>query len=51
MPKKMEYIREEEREVPGYGVYKPGDVVPYDEDLHSTGLFHVIERKEKEGDK
>ncbi len=48
MTKKMKYIGEEEREVPQYGVYKPGDVVEYDESLHNTGLFRVI--KKKEGD-
>lgn len=47
--KKMKYIGEEEREVPQYGVYKPGDVVDYEESLHDTGLFRVIKNR-KEGD-
>jgi hypothetical protein len=50
MPKKMKYIGEEEREVPQYGVFKPGDVVDFDENLHKTGLFSVVNSK-KEGDK
>jgi hypothetical protein len=50
--KKMKYIGEEEREVPGCGVFRPGDVVDFDERLHATGLFSVIENKTKakEGD-
>lgn len=47
----MKYIGQEEREVPGFGVYKPGDEVDFDETLHATGLFDVIDkRKRKEGD-
>jgi hypothetical protein len=43
--KKLLYISEEERIIPQYGVYKPGDEVDYNETLLSTGLF--IEKKEK----
>jgi hypothetical protein len=50
LTKKLVYIHEEEREIPGYGVYKTGDVVDYDETLIATGLFEVKEKK-KEGDK
>jgi hypothetical protein len=49
--KKMKYIGEEEREIPQFGVFKPGDEVDFDESLHNTGLFDVIEKKKKEGDK
>lgn len=53
MSKKLEYIGEEEREIPGHGVYKPGDVVDFDKTLHATGLFDEVGKKskEKEGDK
>jgi hypothetical protein len=53
MTKAMKYIGDEEREIPGYGVFKTGDVVELDDSLHSTGLFEVIEKKrnkEKDGD-
>jgi hypothetical protein len=49
MSKKMKYMAEDEREIAQFGVFKPGDVVDYDEKLHKTGLFNVI--KKKEGDK
>lgn len=52
---KMKYKGTEEREIPGYGLYKPGEVVEYDDTLLSTGLFEGIPEKkmivEKEGDK
>lgn len=47
--KKMIYIGEEERIVPRHGVFKPGDEVDFDEELHSTGLFD--EKKVKSGKK
>jgi hypothetical protein len=50
MAKKMKYIGEEPREIPQYGVFKPGDEVEYNETLFNTGLFDVISKK-KEGDK
>jgi hypothetical protein len=43
----MKYIGDEERIVPQYGVFKPGDVVDYDESLHSTGLFSVNKQPQK----
>ncbi|MFC4768741.1 hypothetical protein [Effusibacillus consociatus] len=53
MTKKMTFIGDEEREIPGYGVFKPGDVVDFNKSLHESGLFDVIEKKskEKDGDK
>lgn len=36
---KLVYIGEDEKEIPQYGVYKPGDEVEFDETLLSTGLF------------
>lgn len=50
MAQKMKYIGHEEREVPGFGVYNPGDVVDFDETLRATGLFDVIEQKSKKKD-
>lgn len=52
MTKKITYIGDEPREIPGYGVYKPGDELEYNETLHDTGLFRVIEKKSarKEGE-
>lgn len=49
----MAYTGDEEREIPGFGVFKSGDVVDFDGSLHETGYFDVIEKKskEKEGDK
>lgn len=44
--KKLKYIGEEERIIPQYGQFKPGDEVSYNETLLSTGLF--IEKKEGE---
>jgi hypothetical protein len=51
--KKMKYIGEEEREIPQYGIFKPGDEVEYDKTIHDTGLFSIEKdnKKEKEGDK
>jgi hypothetical protein len=53
MPKRMKYIGEGPREIPQFGVFKPGDEVEYDKTLHDTGLFDVEKekKKEKEGDK
>jgi hypothetical protein len=51
LAKKMTYIGEEEREIPQHGVFKPGDIVEYNETLYETGLFDVVEKKKKEGDK
>jgi hypothetical protein len=39
---KLVYIGEDEKEIPQYGVYKPGDQVDFDETLLSTGLFSEI---------
>jgi hypothetical protein len=47
----MKYIGEEERIVPQHGLFKPGDVVDFNESLHLTGLFSVITSKEKDGEK
>jgi hypothetical protein len=51
--KKMKYIGQEEREIAQFGVFKPGDVVEYDESLHDTGLFRVVRssKEQKEGEK
>lgn len=49
MSKKMKYIGNEERVVPQHGLFKPGDVVDFNESLHNTGLFR-LERKEKKKD-
>jgi hypothetical protein len=46
LSKKMIYTGDEPREIPGFGVYKPGDEVEYDEILHGTGLFKIKSRKE-----
>lgn len=35
----MIYIGEEERWIPNYGVFKPGDETEFDETLFLTGLF------------
>lgn len=52
MSQKMKFIGEEERIVPQHGIFRPGDVVDYDESLHLTGLFLVEKvEKKKEGDK
>jgi hypothetical protein len=50
--KKMKYIGQEEREIVQYGVYKPGDVVEYNEVLLQTGLFRIVRstKDQKEGD-
>lgn len=52
MTRKMKCIADEEREVPQHGVFKPGDEVPFNKELFSTGLFREkLKRKyEKEGD-
>lgn len=48
----MKYIGEEERIVPQHGLFKPGDVVDYNQSLHSTGLFRLEDKiKKKDGDK
>jgi hypothetical protein len=36
---KLIFIGEDEKEIPQFGVYKPGDEVDFDETLLSTGLF------------
>jgi hypothetical protein len=36
---KLVYIGEVEKEIPQFGVYKPGDEVEFNETLLSTGLF------------
>ncbi|MDC3414267.1 hypothetical protein [Terrihalobacillus insolitus] len=46
---KMTYDKQEKRQVPGYGVFKSGDKVEFDENLYNTGLFK--KDKKKEGDK
>lgn len=45
--RKMIYVGDEEREVPGIGVYKPGDEVAFNETLMGTGLFRVKENKKQ----
>lgn len=43
----IKYIGEEERIFPRHGVYKPGDIVDFNEELMSTGLFIEIKDGEK----
>lgn len=47
----MTYKHQEKREIPGYGVFKPGDTVEYDEILFKSGLFDKKDTKKKTGDK
>jgi hypothetical protein len=42
----MKYIGEVEKEIVGFGVYKPGEVVEFNSTLFETGLF---EREVQEG--
>lgn len=39
----MKFIGDEEKWIPGYGIFKPGDSVEYNENLFSTGYFEKIE--------
>ena len=48
--KKLKFVGDSERIFPGYGQFKPGDEVDFNESLLSTGLFRVIDRKKKDGD-
>jgi hypothetical protein len=41
----MIFIGECEKEIVGFGVYKPGDETDYDEILFATGLFKMKETK------
>lgn len=41
----MKYNGEEEREIPQHGVFKPGEVVDFNESLHDTGLFDVVKNR------
>jgi hypothetical protein len=41
----MKYVGEEEREIPQHGVFKPGEVVDFNEPLHDTGLFDVVKTR------
>lgn len=43
----MKYKANEERIVPKYGVFKPGDVVDYDKSLYDTGLFTADKKTQK----
>lgn len=48
----MKYTEKSEREIPRFGVFKPGDEVEYEETLFNTGLFELDKtKKKKEGDK
>jgi hypothetical protein len=49
MSKQLKFKGEESREIPQFGIYKPGDVVEYSESLKQTGLFSVVKSK-KEGE-
>lgn len=44
----MKYIGDEEREIPQYGVYKPGDEVEFNKTLLSTGLFREMKNSKTE---
>lgn len=46
--KKLKYIGEEERNFPRFGVFKPGDLVEFNETLLSTGFFVEIDKKDGE---
>jgi hypothetical protein len=46
----MEYVGDEPRVVPQFGLYQPGDVVNFDETLYNTGLFRVKENKQDKKD-
>jgi hypothetical protein len=51
MKKKLVYKGENEKEIPRFGVFKPGDEVDFDESLLSTGLFSEKKKNErKDGD-
>lgn len=39
----MKYIGEVVKEIPGFGVYKPGDEIEFNDILFSTGLFEKVE--------
>ena len=39
----MIYIGEIEKEIVGFGVFKPGDKIEFDETLFATGLFSMKE--------
>jgi len=49
MSDKMIFICYEPREVPGLGVFEPGQEVDYDETLYATGLFKIAEPSKKKG--
>ena len=38
----MKFIGDCEREFPGFGVFKPGDVIEFDETLFATGFFEDV---------
>ncbi|MDQ0414234.1 hypothetical protein [Mesobacillus stamsii] len=44
-PKKLVYIGKDERIIPNYGVFKPGDEVEFNVILLSTGLFREKNKK------
>jgi hypothetical protein len=45
----MKCIASEPREVPGFGVFEPGQVVDYDETLFASGIFEKVESDKKKG--
>ncbi len=38
----MKCIAEQPREVPGFGIFEPGQVVDFDPVLFSTGIFERV---------
>lgn len=40
------YIGETEKEIPNYGLFKPGDEVEFNQTLFETGLFKQKEQQQ-----
>lgn len=47
MAKQMECIASEARELPGFGIFEPGQVTEFNEVLFATGIFKPVEPKQK----
>jgi hypothetical protein len=41
----LKYIGDIEKEIVGFGIFKPGDEVDYNETLYATGLFSKKENE------
>lgn len=44
----MRFKLDQEREVPGLGLFKPGNVVDYDEKLFKTRLFEMVNQPKEQ---